>query len=47
MKKKVNIIVLIIGIILLIVLNSRQYEIAIKTCVASGNSEEYCMERLK
>jgi hypothetical protein len=36
-----------LGIILLIVLGCNEQRIAIKSCVASGNSENYCMEHLK
>lgn len=48
MKKEYKRYVIIgLGILLLIVLGCNEQRIAIKSCVASGNSENYCMEHLK
>lgn len=46
-KEYIRYIVIGLGIILLIVLGCNEQKIAIKSCVASGNSENYCMEHLK
>lgn len=46
-KEYVRYIIIGLGIILLIILGINEQDIAIKSCVTSGNSKEYCMEHLK
>ena len=46
-KEYIRYVIIGLGILMLIVLGCNEQKIAIKSCVASGNSENYCMEHLK
>lgn len=45
--KKINKIILVIGLILLCLFAKHHYDVALEMCKSSGNSTEYCLNGLK